>query len=92
LRHTLPAGGLLSISDWQGLIRQLYDIKSDDDHFRKAIAMAPDERGEFFLDCRKLYPRRRSFTMHELIVDEPPSPEIRTALERGLKLTLIPAP
>lgn len=43
------------------LMKQMYDLRADDARFRKMLALPDEERGGYFSELRRTYPRRRSF-------------------------------
>ena len=85
----LPNDGLGTISGLHALVRQMYDIESDDRYFRRALTMEAEERGGFFLDRRKNYPRRRTYEMHTLLVKDIVPQTAKKLLTDGLGISVI---
>jgi len=73
----LPEGALLRF-----LVKQMYDIETDDRTMRTMLDRPEDVHGAFFIQLRRTYPRRRAFTRHRVSLDAPYS--IWMAVNRGL--------
>lgn len=85
----IPKDGLGTISGLHALTRQMYDIESDDQYFRKALTMDAEERGGFFLDRRKNYPRRRTYKRHTLRVQDMVPEAAKKLLTDGLGIRVV---
>jgi erythronate-4-phosphate dehydrogenase len=51
-------------------VRQVYDVRRDDQNLRRVVQHKPGERGRFFDALRKNYPIRREFQNTTVVLDE----------------------
>ncbi|SHK59225.1 4-phosphoerythronate dehydrogenase [Rhodothermus profundi] len=73
------------------LVRQMYDIAADDARFRIVMqGGTPAQRAERFLELRRTYPRRRSFSLHRMERAFVPA-ALQEAVTVGLGVQLIEA-
>ncbi len=73
------------------LVRQMYDIAADDARFRIVMQNgAPERRAERFLELRRTYPRRRSFSVHRIDRTFVPEP-LQEAVAIGLGVQMVAA-
>ena len=85
-RLNVPSAG--DETTWlRGLVRQMYDIRSDDVRMRLLLDLPPDRRAAHFNLLRKEYPRRRSFGHHCVPEAEVPA-SLREAVRDGLHVAL----
>lgn len=83
-----PPDPALPEVDWlHSLIRRMYDIAADDLRMRKLPDLPPDQRGAYFHELRKTYPRRRTFARHTLGAHLVP-PAYREAVAQGVGIAL----
>ena len=69
------------------LARQMYDIGADDQRLRRILDQPERERGRYFSQLRKTYPRRRAFSRHVMPSALAPD-SYRAAVQDGLRLSL----
>ena len=69
------------------LVRQMYDIVADDRRLRRILDQPEGERGRYFSQLRKTYPRRRAFSRHVMPSALAPEP-YRAAVQDGLRVCL----
>ena len=75
-------------SSWlDALIRQMYDIRTDDAQMREILALPRAEQGTAFNGLRKQYPRRRSFDHFAISADKVPH-HLRSVLSDALEVRL----
>ena len=68
------------------LLLQMYDVEADDRRFRNALLSAGQSHADTFLQLRKEYSRRRSFSMHQLHTERAPKSDVLHLLENGLQV------
>lgn len=69
------------------LVRQMYDVGADDRRMRGLLDRPAGERGAYFTELRRTYPRRRTFERYAL--PAPLVPEAyRPAVREGLQVDL----
>ena len=78
----MPGKGISETEALYFCIRQMYDVRSDDIGMRRLIERPADEQGPYFNHLRKIYPRRRTFTRHQFVIDG--DVPYREAVEHGL--------
>lgn len=69
------------------LVRQMYDVGADDHRMRGLLDRQAGERGSYFTELRRTYPRRRTFGRHILpaaLVPEAYRPAVREGLQVDL--------
>jgi erythronate-4-phosphate dehydrogenase len=89
LRCTPPDPTLPATDYLDTLVRQAYDISSDDARFRTILDAPAEERGVRFSRQRKTYPVRRE--LQQFQVPESAVPDAYAgAVRRGLEMTLAP--
>jgi len=70
------------------LVRQMYPIAEDDDRLRTVLDLAPEKQGAHFTRLRKTYPRRRTFSLHQLAAADIPSAYV-DAVRHGLGVQIV---
>ncbi|MDQ7040017.1 MAG: 4-phosphoerythronate dehydrogenase [Rhodothermus sp.] len=88
----IPPDMQLPETQWLAeLVRQMYDIAADDARFRIVMQNGtPARRAERFLELRRTYPRRRSFSLHRIERTFVP-PSLHEAVAVGLGVQLVEA-
>ncbi|ACY47156.1 D-isomer specific 2-hydroxyacid dehydrogenase NAD-binding protein [Rhodothermus marinus DSM 4252] len=88
----IPPDYRLPEAQWLAeLVRQMYDIAADDARFRIVMQNGtPERRAERFLELRRTYPRRRSFSVHRIDRAFVPEP-LQEAVAVGLGVQLVAA-
>ena len=77
-----------SDTDWlHGVVRQMYDVSTDDARMRRLAALSAEKRADTFGRLRRAYARRRSFNLHYIHSARVPL-GLRDALQHGLQMQL----
>lgn len=71
------------------LVRQMYDVGADDHRMRDLLDRSADERGSYFSELRRTYPRRRTFGRHVLPASLVPE-DYLPAVREGLQVNVTP--
>lgn len=80
---------ILPRTDWMhGLVTQMYDIAADDERMRTISAYGESERADRFIELRRDYPTRRTFSAHRVPRKLVPARYL-DAIEHGLHLQLV---
>jgi len=71
------------------LVQQMYDIEEDNQLLKESLAVPSDERAEFFLNLRKQYRRRSTFTRHTVSGALQVDAALETKITKGLGIRLV---
>lgn len=85
---TPPDPALPEPSYLHALVRQMYDITTDDAALRQLAALPPGEQGRHFSHLRKTYRQRRSFMQYTIATAAVPA-AYRTGVGEGLGVRLV---
>jgi len=70
------------------VVKRVYDIEADDQRLREILSLPASERGRYFDQLRKHYPRRREFFNTMIEFSSPPAPALEKKLTSlGFKVT-----
>lgn len=81
-----PPDPRLPRTDWlYHLVRQVYDVRSDDERLRHLLDLPSSEQNRYFQHLRATYPKRREFQRYTIPRSAVPA-TYRRAVEEGLTL------